>query len=179
MQRILEEFRERRLIAAARRGERAAFDTLCRTHRQALRSFLCTRAPVDRVDDIIQDVWLTTWQRLPSYAGRSTYRSWVLGIAVNKIREDYRKSAGHAQLYDEQTISGEAGAANEANAVILRVTVQDALSKLPEPQRDVIDLYYFAGLSLPEVAQTLGRNLNTVKYQFYAAHDRVGTLLEY
>jgi len=179
MQGIIEEFRERRLITAAKRGDRAAFDALCRAHKKGVQSYLCSKAPSDRVEDIIQDVWLTSWERLPSFAARSSYRSWVLGIAVNKIREDYRKSVGHSQLFDDQMESLQTSSKNEANEVILRVTVRDALSKLPEPQRDVIDLYYFSGLSLPEIAHSLGRNLNTVKYQFYAAHDRVATLLDF
>jgi len=31
-------------------------------------------------------------------------------------------------------------------------------------------LYYYAELTLPEIAEALGRNVNTVKYQFYRAH---------
>jgi len=178
MQGIIEDFRERRLISAAKRGDRAAFDALCRVHKKGVQSYLCSRAPSDRVEDIIQDVWLTSWERLSSFAARSSYRSWVLGIAVNKIREDYRKSAGYVQLFDDQTASLQTSSKSESSEIILRVTVRDAVSQLPEPQRDVIDLYYFSGLSLPEIAETLGRNLNTVKYQFYAGHDRIANLLE-
>ena len=178
MQGIIEDFRERRLISAAKRGDRAAFDALCRAHKKGVQSYLCSRAPSDRVEDIIQDVWLTSWERLSTFAARSSYRSWVLGIAVNKMREDYRKSAGYVQLFDDQAASLQTSSKSESNEIILRVTVRDAVSQLPEPQRDVIDLYYFSGLSLPEIAETLGRNLNTVKYQFYAGHDRIANLLE-
>ncbi len=41
---------------------------------------------------------------------------------------------------------------------------------MPGAQREVLELYYYAELTLPEIAAALGRNLNTVKYQFYRAH---------
>jgi RNA polymerase sigma-70 factor (ECF subfamily) len=179
MQRLIEEFREKRLITAAKRGDRAAFDSLCRIHHKGVHAYLYSRAPSQRVDDIVQDVWLTSWERISSFAGRSSYRSWVLGIAVNKMREDYRKSGPYSEEYNEQVVDANEHSISESNEVILRVTVRDALTKLPEPQRDVIDLYYYSGLSLPEIASSLGRNLNTVKYQFYAAHDKVATLLDF
>jgi RNA polymerase sigma factor (sigma-70 family) len=48
-----------------------------------------------------------------------------------------------------------------------------ALRTLPEAQREVVELYYYAELTLPEIATSLNRNLNTVKYQFYRAHQAV------
>ena len=45
--------------------------------------------------------------------------------------------------------------------------------RFPEAQREVLDLYYWAELTLPEIARALNRNLNTVKYQFYRGHDLV------
>lgn len=59
------------------------------------------------------------------------------------------------------------------NRVIIRESVRAALSKLQDAQREVVELYYYAELTLPEIAEALKRNLNTVKYQFYRAHDQV------
>lgn len=170
---IIDQIREQRLIAAAKRGDRSAFDALCRHHRTAVVAFVGSRVSIDKVDDVVQDVWMTGWQRLHSYAFRSTYRSWVLGIAVNKIREARRKPIEYTNIEDHSVNRQAAGQKSEADGIVLRLTVQDALEKLPEAQKEVIELYYFSGLSLPEIAQTLDRNLNTVKYQFYTAHDRV------
>jgi DNA-directed RNA polymerase specialized sigma24 family protein len=40
-----------------------------------------------------------------------------------------------------------------------------------------LELYYYAELNLPEIAQVLNRNLNTVKYQFYRAHTQVAAAM--
>jgi len=58
-------------------------------------------------------------------------------------------------------------------AVELRETIQAALKSVPDEQREVLELYYYAGQTLAEIGQALGRNLNTVKYQFYRAHIHV------
>ena len=56
--------------------------------------------------------------------------------------------------------------------------MDEALLKLPENQREVLEMYYFAELTLPEIAGLLDRNLNTVKYQFYRAHTQVAEQLQ-
>jgi hypothetical protein len=53
---------------------------------------------------------------------------------------------------------------------IPREAVKVVLSRLPDAQREVLALYYFAELTLPEIATALNRNPNTIKYQFYRAN---------
>jgi len=59
------------------------------------------------------------------------------------------------------------------SAAEAREAVRTIVDTLPPAQREILDLYYWAELSLPEIARVLGRNLNTVKYQFYRGHDLV------
>ena len=56
--------------------------------------------------------------------------------------------------------------------------VRAALAGLPEAQQEVLELYFYAELTLPEIAEMLGRNLNTVKYQFYRAHAQAALALK-
>ena len=48
---------------------------------------------------------------------------------------------------------------------------------LPEVQREVLELYYYAELTLAEIAEVCGRHESTVKYQFYRAHAQVAQQL--
>ena len=52
-------------------------------------------------------------------------------------------------------------------------SVRSVLTLLASEQREVVEMYYYAELSLPEIAVALERNLNTVKYQFYRAHTLI------
>ncbi len=171
-------------IAAARRGDRAAFDALVRAHGPRLRGFLMARVGPEAVEDVTQDVWTACWLALPSFTGRARFRAWLLGIAQHKCADYHRaRQRRQAQEGDSLAESGDvpdAGPSVEEMyaAAELRETVQGLLAHLPAPQREVLELYYYGELTLPEIAAALARNLNTVKYQFYRAHERVAAGLE-
>lgn len=166
------------LVEAARRGDRRAFDTLVRTHETQLRGFLARRVPSEAVDDLLQDTLVAGWTALPRFDRRARFKAWLYGIAVHKCA-DYFRGRGrlHELPLEEQVLDPVSPEALYA-AAELRETIEQLLIQLPDPQREVVELYYYADLTLAEIAGLLGRNLNTVKYQFYRAHDRVKQGLE-
>jgi RNA polymerase sigma-70 factor (ECF subfamily) len=160
------------LLAAAQRGDQRAFDALRRAHQLALRGFVARRVGTDAADDLTQDIWLACWQTLRNYQGRSRFKAWLYGIAVHKCADCLRTRAQEArrQAAAQQDLRVTPDA---YRAVELRQTIQEALKSVPDEQREVLELYYYAGLTLAEIGQALGRNVNTVKYQFYRAHAHV------
>jgi RNA polymerase sigma factor (sigma-70 family) len=58
-------------------------------------------------------------------------------------------------------------------AVAERDALRRRLSQLSPPERQVLELYYYAELNLPEIAKLLSVNLSTLKYRFYQAHNRL------
>jgi len=127
------------------------------------------------LDDLVQDTWLAAWNALTSFDSKSRFKTWLFAIAMNKTRDHYRQVrtlAAFPDLEDQQ------GTEDLGERTVIKELVQEALQHLTESQREVLELYYFAGFTLPEVAQTVGRNLNTVKYQFYRGHVELGTYLE-
>lgn len=75
---------EPEVIAAARRGDRGAFDELVREHRSALHAH-CYRllGSVSDAEDALQETLLGAWQGLGSFEGRSSLRSWLYAIATH------------------------------------------------------------------------------------------------
>ena len=176
---------ESALVDAARRGERDAFDSLVGTYQTQVRGFLTRRVGSEVVDDLLQDVWLAAWTAMPRFQRRACFRTYLYSIAVNKCmdyhRAQSRAAAASANLVQEYE-AGENAARWQSPedlyaAAELRETVRHIIDGLPPAQREVLDLYYYAELTLPEIARVLERNLNTVKYQFYRAHDLVGQSL--
>ena len=166
---------ETQLIAKAKGGDRPAFDLLLRPYVAHLRGFLARRVGTHSAEDVTQETLLACWTALPNYAARSRFRVWLYGIATNKALSYLRHSQRERQ---EETLSESLASDDKYSAVELRAAVAAALETLPLEQRDVIELYYFAEMNLPEIAQALPRNLNTVKYQFYQAHARIAKVLE-
>ena len=56
--------------------------------------------------------------------------------------------------------------------------VQEALAQLPDPQREVIELAYFAGYTQSELADRLSEPIGTIKSRTHTALARLRELLE-
>jgi RNA polymerase sigma-70 factor, ECF subfamily len=169
---------EERRLRAARAGDRAAFDMVMRSHEQELRGFLSRKVSTEDVDDLLQDTWLAAWVALPSYDGRGRFKSWLYKLAIHKFQDHLRDKYRSVQQVQVDTIADSWPSPSDAYAAAdLRDSTRALLESLSPAQRDVVELYYFAELTLPEIARALDRNLNTVKYQFYRAHAQAAEKL--
>jgi RNA polymerase sigma-70 factor (ECF subfamily) len=165
---------EVRLGTAASNGDRRAFDMLVSIHEAGLRGFIARRVQPSVVDDVLQDVWLAAWNSLKSFRGRSRFKAWLYQIAIHKCADVQRvKSLPTVPIHEPHIEAVLPGISFQASSDD-RHDVGIALLTLPDAQREVLELYYYADLTLAEIAQALGRNLNTVKYHFYKAHAAVG-----
>ncbi len=165
---------ESELVEAAQRGDRRAFDALVRAYERQLRGFLLRRIGSCAADDVLQETWLASWVALPRYTGRSRFKAWLFAIALHKCT-DYLRARGRAAAelpLEEADVRGVAQKDWYA-AADTKQTVRALLVSLPVEQKEVVELYYYAELTLAEIAELLDRNLNTVKYQFYRAHTQI------
>jgi RNA polymerase sigma-70 factor (ECF subfamily) len=180
---------EDRLLGEAASGRRDAFDRLARLHERTLRGYVSRRVGPDAAEDVLQETWLAAWNALADLRGRSRFKAWLFGIAAHKCT-DHLRVRGRAAIVDigfsledaaaqsrAPDASGTAARDPYAQAE-LRHVVDEALAQLPPNQREVLEMYYYAELTLLEIANLLGRNLNTVKYQFYRAHTQVAARLQ-
>lgn len=162
---------EAKLVEGAQHGSREAFDALVRAHERLLRGFLTRRVGSNAVDDVLQETWIAGWTALPRYHRRSRFKAWIFSIAYHKCADHLRSQARGVTEAPLEEADRESVAQRDAYAdADLRETVRTLLAQLPDDQREVLEIYYYADLTLTEVAQVLGRNLNTVKTQFYRAH---------
>lgn len=167
---------ERRLVRVAKAGGRQAFDELMSEHALSLRRFVARKVSPQELDDVIQDTWLAAWEGIGRFNGSGRFRTWLFGIANNKVKDYWRGRAASPNAAPETAV--EPSYTPSAFATVeLREILHVAWKTLPADQQEVLDLYYFGGLTLAETARVLGRNLNTVKYQFYRAHDTVANQL--
>ena len=169
---------ETRLIRSAQRGDKSAFDALVRSHAGALLGFLARQVGPDAAEDVLQETWMAGWTALKTYRGQARFKAWLYAIAQHKCR-DYQRVNKHMAV--EELSDGLPGlpVSKDAYAAVDRTqAVRAALAGLPDAQQEVLELYFYAELTLPEIAETLGRNLNTVKYQFYRAHAQAALALK-
>ncbi|MBV8257097.1 MAG: sigma-70 family RNA polymerase sigma factor [Actinobacteria bacterium] len=129
-------------------------------------------------EDAVQEAFLAIWRGaerfVPEKARAST---WILTLvhrrAVDLVRREERR---RADVLDESRDTGaEPSAADSAWLRFERERVQAALRRLPDHQRETLELAYYGGFTQSELAERLGRPLGTIKSQMFAA---LGTLRE-
>jgi len=114
------------------------------------------------------------------FEGRSTVSTWVLGIARFKALSSLRRRP--VESWDEQAARAiEDPADNPATVLEKKDTstvIRRCLTALPPRHREIIDLAYYHGKSLDEVAEIVGIPKNTVKTRMLRARMRLAGLLK-
>lgn len=170
---------ESRNVEAARLGDREAFDTLVAAHQQDIRKFISKRIPKEAVDDLTQEIFLAAWTSISEFDSRSRFKTWLYGIAINKCKSLHRNQSRRMPALALADLAVEPAQASEIHQPTdMEAKLSELIERLPENHRQLLDLYYYGELTLPEISKLLERNLNTVKYQFYRAHTELSNLLK-
>ena len=117
-------------LAAARAGNRPAFDALCHTYRDEIAA-LCFRFLNDRDDaqDVTQEVFSRAWQRLDTYRGEALFRTWLWEIGRNLCLNHLR--ARKSQI-NQRSVSVESLPESQ------RRRVADAPDSAPTPEETLL-----------------------------------------
>jgi RNA polymerase sigma factor (sigma-70 family) len=129
-------------------------------------------------EDAAQDGFVNAWRALGRFREGAPFRPWLLRIVANEARNRRRSSGRRAHLVLRAATAASSGdAAPSPEAALLsaeqRAALLAAVNELPEDQRTVISLRYFAGLSEQEVAEALDVAPGTVKSRTSRALDRL------
>ncbi|MBO9626324.1 MAG: ECF RNA polymerase sigma factor SigK [Microbacterium sp.] len=150
-------------------GDRMAFAELYRS--LSPRVFgLILRVLVNRAqsEEVLQEVFLEIWQSASRFApNRGQGRTWVMTIAHRRAVDRVRASQSSADR-DVKAGLRDIGVAHDSVAEHVELGIEgervvDALSGLPEAQREAIVLAYYGGYSQNEIAVLLGAPLGTIK----------------
>ena len=155
-----------RLVAQAQRGNTEAFGRIFDAYAGPIYRFIASRVsrPSD-AEDLTQLVFVKALEALPRYEARGIpFGVWLFRLARNAIIDQVRTQRDHLSLVMATTRATEE-AGPEAKAT-LRDDIEhvaQALSDLTDDQREVIELRFFAGLSVAETAAAMGRQDGTVR----------------
>lgn len=160
------------LLRAIGRGSEIAFDELRLRYQRAVER-ACRPIVGAEVEDCAQEVFARVWRKATLYdEGRGSAAAWLLTLARRvalNLRHD-RDRPGRATLTEVET-------AAVGPPEIDRSWLGAALERLPERERQVIELAYFGGLSQSRVAAELGVPLGSVKSWTRRGLNRMATLL--
>lgn len=132
-------------------------------------------------EDIFQDVFLKISQKLNTFQGGSSIKTWIIRITINTSK-DYLKSAWKQRVttlteYHENTLTGEdkfTSIEQEEDNRIIRQTVME----LPDKYKDILLCVYFHDMSISEAATILHIAEGTAKSRLSRAKEKLKLRLE-
>lgn len=164
----MEEDREH--LIAWGRGDRIAGAMLVEAHFDAVTRFFATKAG-DRADDLVQTTFLRCAEVASGYRGESSARSFLFGVARNVLFEHIRgRVRDGARPADFETASI-ADLSPSVTRELVKIAQQRrlimALQALPLELQVVVELFYWEGLSIDELASATGVPPGTVKSRLH------------
>ena len=179
---------EKVLLARAKKGEIAAFESLMTAYENRIYS-LALRSTGSEQDaaDITQEVFLRAWKNLDSFRGDSSLSTWLYRVTSNLCVDFARKKAAEgmptsiddeespaADLADPSRMAQPEAAAENSE---LREELQFALAQLSEEHRRVVLLRDVASMTYTDIARTLGLEEGTVKSRLARARASLRKIL--
>ena len=168
---------ERDLIGRAQAGEAIAFEQLAERHATLLwRCALALGKDSHWAEDLAQETLIEAWRSLGRFDGRCRFSTWLYGILRHRfLKGRPRRNAvglpGSDALAQERCTACSPDRSAETSEDARRV--RQAVANLPEEHRSVVELRFFAGATLDEIAAALGCPLGTVKSRLHHGLEKL------
>ncbi len=152
-------------VEAARRGDRQAFERLYARYAAMVHGILLARIPRIDVEDLVQEVFLTVFRRLPTLRDPAAFPGWLAMIARNRAIDHLRRVPATEELPED--LPSRDAAETEARA-ILRI-----VRTLPEAYRETLILRLVEGMTGPEIAARTGLTAGSVRVNLHRGMARL------
>ncbi len=168
------------LIVRIAAGDKRAMQALYRRHHVRLYRFVL-RFVRDRqlAEDLVGEAFLDVWRHASTFEARSAASTWLLAIARFKALSALRRR-GDVQL-DDARAAATADQGDDPEVTIRKKqqgdVLRDCLRGLSPDHRETIDLVYYQGMGIGEVAQIVGIPESTVKTRMFHARKQLSVLL--
>lgn len=155
-------------VALATSGDHAAFERLYRRHVPRVTSLAVWLLDAGEADDAVQEVFIRVWQKLHTFAGQSSFGTWLHRVAVNLMLRR-RQTLGISRRRhndDEATLAAVSARPEHPD---LKVAIERAVEKLPHGAREVFVLHDMEGYKHDEIAELLEVDPGTSRSQLHRA----------
>jgi RNA polymerase sigma factor (sigma-70 family) len=166
------------LIDGCRRGDQKAQFQIYKLYYKAMyNTSLKIVSDTMEAEDIMQESFLSAFEKIGSYSGTVSFGSWLKRIVQNRsldylsrkkiiVYEDIE-----CNLVFENAFREEASPEEEPDSRLIKV--MDAMKKLPERYRNIVSLHLFEGYDHEEISEILSIPSSTSRSQFSRARSRI------
>ncbi|MEO3809628.1 sigma-70 family RNA polymerase sigma factor [Sphaerisporangium sp. B11E5] len=159
------------------RGDDDALAECYRTHAALVSGYLRKLIPPQDIEDVRQIVFSEVWRSAHRYDPTRSLEAWLLGITRKRAIDHLRTRTLTTVPLDAVTDPTDTDGRDTAETLSRRDQLTRALAVLPAPQRQAIELAYYADLTQREIAAHLNVPLGTVKARTSRGLHRLSALL--
>ena len=144
------------------------FERLLVAQRLSLERLVRYRLPVQSdADDVLQEIYLSAYQKFPQLKNKDAFKPWILSIARNKCNDYFRKKAAQMEI-SLDTLSQDVLSMGRRGITAVQI-VRDTLELLGDKDKQILYLYFWKEMPQQEIAKQLNIPLGTVKSRLHTA----------
>lgn len=155
----LKQFSDEELVIQSLNGHKECFSTLVDRYYKPVYGFVFNR--IDRyheIDDLVQETFIEAFKSLKSCQKPAQFRSWLFGIANNRLGK-YRRTKQHVLISEKEIATFDEQVDELVNTSFL---LEKSISQLPESIQQILKMKHWENLSCEEIAGKLGCPVGTV-----------------
>jgi RNA polymerase sigma-70 factor (ECF subfamily) len=183
------------LLSRVRTGDEEAFVILVARYQQPMFRLACSMVPSQQVaEEAVQETWLGVVRGIERFEGRSSFKTWLFRILVNRVRsagarEPTDPSIETMQSVDPARFDAQGqwadpvdhwteASEDRLDAATWVPILRSALDKLPARQRQVVVLRDVEGLSNDEACAILGLSVGNQRILLHRGRTRLREILD-
>ncbi|MFM7382212.1 MAG: sigma-70 family RNA polymerase sigma factor [Microcystaceae cyanobacterium] len=174
---------DQELVRQSQQGDAQAFRQLYQRYQGKVRSTLYQLCGQQRLDDLVQEVFLRVWKGLPKLRQASFFATWLYRITWN-VANDERRQFAKQPSFQDADLSEVAGRVSrfQDSPDLMHLHYQDivqrALASLSFEHRTVLVLHDLEDLPQKEIAEILQLPTGTIKSRLFYARQAIRTFLQ-
>ncbi len=169
---------ELELVRAALSGDERAFETLVRSHADAVYGhalrFFGDQATAE---DATQEVFIKVFRSLASFDGRSAFSTWLFRVTRN-VCLDLARAGRHRPVPTDLMQLEPPSVRDFSDDVVMSRVVETAIRALPPEERDALGAVTLFGMSYEQAAESFDVPVGTVKSRVFRARRTLAHVLE-
>lgn len=155
------------MVAAARRGDRAAWNWLYRRYARLVHGVLVTRVSPSDAEDLVQDVFTRAMGTIDGVRDGTCIGAWLAAVARNRATDFLRQQRRRPTTALDGSTDPPAPAGPDRERAIEAAEALAHIRRLPEAYRETLALRLVEGLTGPEIAQRLGMTHGSVRVNLH------------
>lgn len=173
-------------INALKAGDRSAFTPLYKEHYSSLYFYLLkVTKDRDSAEDIAQESFMTSLERIGELRDPLSYKTWLFTIASNLSKKHFREQNRFCDFSTEEELDDALEQAGDFSAPMMipsdylenkevQMRVRAAIDSLPEMQRACLVMFYYENMRINEIAEALNITRASVNHRLAAARATIG-----